>query len=348
MYLVTSRFFYFSATSFLHFYDNKLSGKQHFSFEKEKRKMSNKNPHIIFNPASAGGKTAKKKEEILSLLKLFWNANYTFEVVDDPVLAEFKVRQAIMGGTELIIAVGGDGTIQHIVNGFFKNGEIMNSNCCLGIINSGTGQGLAQSLGLPDSIVQQMEIINSGSTRKIDLGKITINGKKLVKYFVNELQLGIGASVVKNVSSKLKRNGGKYAFALGTLRTILNSKPSRIKITLNDSVRINDKLTGVVISNGAYTGGGMQLTPHAKLNDGYLDVLIMSDMSVLNKIIEFPKIYSSNHLSSQYFKYIQVEKINIENESDLLEADGELYNGIDLIVEVVPSVLNIFSQLKVN
>lgn len=310
--------------------------------------MFNKNPYIIFNPASAGGKTAKKKKEILSLLNLFWNTNYNFEVVADPVLAEFKVRKAILDGAELIIAVGGDGTIQHIVNGFFTNGEIINSNCCLGIISCGTGQGLAQSLGLPDSIMQQLKIINNGDAIKIDLGKVTFNGKKSVKYFVNELQLGIGASVVKNVSPRLKRSGGRYAFALGTLRTILISKPSRVKITLNDSVYINDKLTGVVISNGAYTGGGMQLTPQAKLNDGHLDVLIMSEMSVLNKIIEFPKIYSSNHLCSKYFKYIQAEKIKIENESDLLEADGELYNGIDLTVEVVPSVLNVFSHSKVN
>lgn len=310
--------------------------------------MFNKNPYIIFNPASAGGKTAKKKEEILALLNLFWNTNFNFEVVADPVLAEFKVRKAILDGAELIIAVGGDGTIQHIVNGFFTNGEIINSNCCLGIISCGTGQGLAQSLGLPDSIMQQLKIINNGDAIKIDLGKVTFNGKKSVKYFVNELQLGIGASVVKNVSPRLKRSGGRYAFALGTLRTILISKPSRVKITLNDSVYINDKLTGVVISNGAYTGGGMQLTPQAKLNDGHLDVLIMSEMSVLNKIIEFPKIYSSNHLCSKYFKYIQAEKIKIENESDLLEADGELYNGIDLTVEVVPSVLNVFSHSKVN
>ena len=310
--------------------------------------MFNKNPYIIFNPASAGGKTAKKKEEILSLLNLFWNTNYNFEVVADPLLAEFKVRKAILDGAEIIIAVGGDGTIQHIVNGFFTNGEIINSNCCLGIISCGTGQGLAQSLGLPDSIMQQLKIINNGDAIKIDLGKVTFNGKEYVKYFVNELQFGIGASVVKNVSPKLKRSGGRYAFALGTLRTILHSKPSRIKITLNDSVYINDILTGVVISNGAYTGGGMQLTPHAKLNDGQLDVLVMSDMSALNKIIEFPKIYSSNQLRSKYFKYMQAEKVKIENESDLLEADGELYNGIDLIVEVVPSVLNVFSNSKVN
>ena len=228
--------------------------------------------HIIFNPASAGGRTWKRRKLIVSEIRKCWD-DFIIEYTEKPGDAIAKTRHAIASGRNLLVAVGGDGTIHEVVNGFYTDGKMVNPDCTLGVINSGTGQGFAQSIELPKDIRRQFEVIKQVNIGKTDLGRITLSSGEH-SYFINEFQIGIGGEVVKNVSENHKKLTGRFAFGFGVLKVIRSINPRYYSLVLDNNQIINDELTGIVISNGRYTGGGMRLTPDAVLNDGYLDILL--------------------------------------------------------------------------
>ena len=304
--------------------------------------MKNRRPYIIFNSFSSGGKTSGRVRNILDHIKFFWD-DFKFFITQDPVHAESIVRFLITNGAELIIAVGGDGTIQSVVNGFFENDNLINKDCALGIISSGTGQGFAQSLSIPNQTKQQIELIKENRTTCIDVGKIHFNNGNKSRYFINELQAGIGGAVVKNVSVKLKKYGGKFSFGIGTLTTVFKCKPETMYLIIDDK-RVIKNLLGIVVSNGRYTGGGMQLTPNASLDDGLFDVLFIPAMSYMKRLREFPKIYSAKHIASEGFECFRAKKIKLFNiNGSFLEADGELISEKCNLIEIVPKCVKVCS-----
>lgn len=307
--------------------------------------MSALRVHIIFNPASAGGRTWKKRKLIFSEIKTCWD-DFIIEYTEGPGDAVFKTRQAIKSGRNLIVVVGGDGTINEVVNGFHNNGNVINPECRLAVINSGTGQGFAQSLGLPKNIRQQFKEIKELQAEKTDTGKITFYSGRH-SYFINEFQAGIGGAVVNSVSAGNKKLTGSYTFGFGVLKVIKNFNPGYYSLQLDNGLIINDELTGIVISNGNYTGGGMQLTPDAKLNDGYLDVLLIPALTRKEMVSVFPHIYSGQHLKDKRFRCYKIKSLTfLVAENVKSEADGETLNELPLKVEVIPSSLRIIQPCK--
>ena len=171
--------------------------------------------NVIFNPTAGGGLANKLRSKILAgIIRRFGN-NYTLTETHFVGEATMLSRNAIANGTGLIIAIGGDGTIQEVVNGFFNDGMFINPQCELGIIDCGTGSGLTQSLNLPASLENQIDLICEEKTCAIDVGRIIYcnhESKREPRIFVSECQLGIGSAVVEGVQSKHKRFGGAFAF----------------------------------------------------------------------------------------------------------------------------------------
>ncbi len=302
--------------------------------------MSALKVHIIFNPASAGGRTWKRRNLIFSEIRKCWD-DFIIEYTDRPGDAVAKTRHAIASGRDLLIAVGGDGTIREVVNGFYTDGKMVNPDCALAVINSGTGQGFAQSIGLPKDIRGQFEVIKQINVGKTDLGRITLlSGKH--SYFINEFQIGIGGEVVKNVSECHKKLTGSFAFGFGVLKVIQSINPRYYSLVLDNNQIINDELTGIVVSNGKYTGGGMRLTPDAVLDDGYLDILLIPALTKKEMLSVFPGIYSGRHLLDSRFRCYKIKSLSISYTGNIqAEADGEILDDLPVKVEVLPLSLNI-------
>ena len=302
--------------------------------------MSAFRTHIIINPVSAGGKTWRRRELILSEIRKCWD-DFIIEYTEKPGDAVAKTRQAIMSGRNLIVAVGGDGTFREVVNGFYDNGRMINPECTLAIISSGTGQGFAQSLGYPKEIDKQFEVIKNLKVQKTDIGRINfLTGGH--SYFINEFQTGIGGEVVKNVGKDSKKRMGGFAFGLGVLKVINGFNPGYYSVQIDENLKVEEELTGVVVSNGNYTGGGMQLTPDASLDDGYLDVLLIPALTKKEMFTVFPRIYSGRHLNDKRFRCHKVKSLSFTFEKHVnYEADGELLKESAYKVEVMPSALNI-------
>lgn len=309
--------------------------------------MSSPRTHVILNPASAGGKTGKRQAQILKALERRLGGNYSLCVTKEPLEAGVSARRAITEGSELIVTIGGDGTIQEAVNGFFSDGYLINPACQLGIINSGTGGGLAQSLGLPKTIEGQLEVICNGQSRPMDVGRVIFcheNGERMERFFVNECQAGIGGAVVKRVGSKQKWVGGRLAFGSGALKMALRHQAQPMTVVIDRAFEITEPLIGVVIANGAYTGGGMNLAPRASVDDGFLDILLIHEQSKSQRLWNFPKIYLGRHIPSPKFSYYQAKQITVtSSESVPLEADGELLGSLPCTVDVLPAALGVRS-----
>ncbi len=311
----------------------------------ESKKGKIERTHVIINPVSAGGKTGARQSEILSALDRKIGNRYSLCVTSRPLEAGFSARNAIMDGSELIITIGGDGTIQETVNGFFSDGRLINPSCHLGIIDSGTGHGFAQSLGLPAGLDEQLEAIHRGEIRSIDLGRATFSGdygERREHYFVNECQAGIGGEVVNLVRSKHKRMGGFVAFGAITLISALRYPSQTMSVEIDGTTGITERFIGVVIGNGSYMAGGMNLIPQARVDDGLFDILFMHDQSTLQRLWNFPKIYSGRHLTSPKFSCLRGRRVTLSSSENVtFEADGEFLGSLPCSIDMLPAILKV-------
>ena len=300
--------------------------------------------HIVFNPAAAGGKAGENKNRILSELSGQFGNKFEFSVTLSGIDAERIAKEAAESGYDVIIAVGGDGTVNQVVNGILQSSGHRSSQTKLGIISFGTGKGFSQSLGLPKDIASQIKLIKNDVSRFVDIGKINFEGKDSVRYFINELQFGIGGKVNESISPLTKKMLGRFAFGFEAVKTLLNYKASEIKIEL-EQISETKNVIGVIIANGSYTGGGMKLTPAARLNDGLFDVLIIEDMPLTARFNSFSKIYSGRHIGLPAFKLFRTRELRFSYGNGLsVESDGELIHGKCISSEVIPSALSIISN----
>lgn len=312
--------------------------------------MLHHRPAVILNPVSAGGKTHRNLEAIVQAIQKRIGDGFDLEITRVPRDATILAAEAVIDGCELIIAVGGDGTIQEVVNGLLAQDK--GRHCRLGIINSGTGHGFAQSLGLPNSFDEQVDVALYGSTSKVDVGRVTFldhEGVCGARYFINECQLGIGGVVAQRVQRSHKMLGGKLGFGLGTIETALFHPNQFITYKVDGASNISATLTGIAIANGAFTAGGMNLAPKACVDDGWLNLLLMQEMSFGERLRSFPKIYSGRHIRLNKFKYQKMRSISIDSpEKVLVEADGELLGTTPCTIEIVPALLNVQCALERN
>ena len=306
--------------------------------------MSNCKIHIVINPASAGRKTGNNKNRILTELKSQIGNGFNFSETRMKDDATKITREVISNGCEVVIAVGGDGTVNEVVNGFFDNGKIINPDVKLGIISFGTGQGFAQSIGLPLDLSTQIQIIKNDKAELIDIGKVHFKNNNPSKYFINEFQFGIGGTLNKNISNFTKKVLGRFAFGFEAVKTLMYYQANDLQMIINDEVH-NEKIIGLVISNGAFTGGGMRLTPYSLNNDGMLDVLLIKDMPLPDRLISFSKVYSGKHIDREAFQLFKTKKIELRyNNSLAVSADGEIISDKCVSAEVIPSILKVISN----
>jgi len=308
------------------------------------------NPSIIINPTAGRGYAARIEQRLMSAINKRFSSNYSLSITSKQGDAVIAARGAVESGTSCIIVVGGDGTVNEVINGVMESKRPLKDDFALGLVNCGTGGGLAQTLHLPASPEKQLEIICHQSSIAIDVGRIQFldgKGTEHSRYFVSECQMGIGGAVVAGVGSIHKYFGGTLAFGSVALITALSLKAPEITMQIDNNTGVTEKLIGVVIGNGVYCGGGMKLTPFAELNDGIFDVLRIHDMPVFTRVWNFPKIYTGKHIHSPHFSITRGRKIVIDsNEPVLIEADGELLGSVPCEIEVIPGALRVKCDIQ--
>jgi YegS/Rv2252/BmrU family lipid kinase len=307
--------------------------------------MKTRYVNIIINPTAGHGKARRVAQTLLQKLKSSsdFELNITFtRWKNDAMLV---TRGAIRDGASMIIVVGGDGTINEVVNGFFADGKPLNPFCELGVINCGTGGGYARTLKLPHSTEEQIEQLLQPGSIELDLGHIGYQDNKahsVSRLFVNECQIGIGSKVASVVGKKSKIFGGTIAFGLAATAIAMFMKPLKLSIGFDNEAFQELRLIGLVVGNGTECAGGMKLTPDAKLNDGFFDVLSMNDMKVTDRMLNLSKVYSGRHILSPYFSIKRCKKLQIRSDIEIsLESDGEMLGNSPFNIEILPSAIRV-------
>lgn len=301
-------------------------------------------PFFIVNPVSANGRTAHNWIDIQNKLKVR-EMDYDFYVTQAPMEATLETRRALDKGYTTIVAVGGDGTLNEVVNGFFRHGEYINPHAHLGIISSGTGSDFVRTFGITHDFNLGLDAIRRNETRLIDIGHVAYTTQYRTRderYFINVAGFGIDGEIVDRVNRSSKRWGGFASFLMSTIFGILTFQNKKVALTLDDNLIYVGGIICAVAANGRYIGSGMNIAPNAICDDGLFDVIIVEDMSKIGLLFALPGLYHGTHLTNSHCRSYRGKHLVANTvENVLLDVDGEQPGFLDAEFSILPRAIHL-------
>lgn len=308
---------------------------------------------VILNPASGNGKTGR----LWSQMKHQLRENIgDFDVFFTRAIRDATVhtyQSLTRDGYEHIIAIGGDGTLNEVINGFFMNDLPVRPGSVVSFIPSGTGSDIIRSLQIPEdypTAITQLASRITASPRKIDIGKLSfirLNNQPFTMYFVNIASCGVSGIVVRHINraSFLKRLGGRVAFFLAAAGALAQYNNVKVRMVIDNSIVREQNIRTVAIANGQYFGSGMNIAPYAQPDDGVFDVVIVGDVSRLESLWKLPQLYDGSHRNDPKVEIVRGKTITIEpiNQKTLyLDVDGEAPGKAPATFEILPRILPVW------
>jgi len=296
---------------------------------------------VIVNPAAGAGKTGRLWPRIMGLFKGH-GLRFEHDITEAPGHAIELARAAANDGYDMVISVGGDGTINEIVNGLYASGNI--KHALLGIVSTGTGGDYVRTAGIPRKFEDACQRFIEPKKRTVDLGIVEYakNGGREERLFVNFAGMGFDAEIVRRTTQQFKALGALPSYLLGTLATLVSYTNKKISLVV-DGVEEEKRVCTVIMNNGKYGGGGMFTAPNADLDDGLLDVLIVGDLSKPDLLRSLPRIYKGTHLTHPKVNLKKAKQIEVKSLGGRmhLQADGELLGEVPARFRILPAALNI-------
>jgi YegS/Rv2252/BmrU family lipid kinase len=303
--------------------------------------------YLIINPHSANGQTGRRWPELEAQVgKAIGDFGRAF--TEGPMHACRLAREAIHKGYECIVAVGGDGTVNEVVNGFFEGGRVLNPAAALGLIARGTGGDFRRTFGWALDVGSAVARLGTEETQPFDVGEVQFmdhQGQPATRYFANISSFGASGLVVKTVNESSKALGGKLSFMLGSVRALLKYRDQRVRLTCDDRPAEELPITTVAVANGKYFGGGMQVAPHADTRDGLFHVTIWSGYGLKDFALKQKSIYSGQHLTWSGTRTLECKTFSAEPAEGqgevLLDVDGEQPGHLPCRMRVLPSAIRL-------
>jgi YegS/Rv2252/BmrU family lipid kinase len=298
---------------------------------------------VIVNPNAGNGKGKKDWDKISDLLN---NAGLSFDVAftERKGHAINLTLEALSLGFRKIVTVGGDGTLNEVVNGVFTNKTCATAEIVLASIPVGTGNDWGRMFGIPLNYEKAINIIINNKTLLHDIGTISFyNGtEKETRYFINIAGLGFEAVVVRKTNiQKDKGHGGKLIYFYNLLTSLLSYKNTRAEITIDGEITHADVFS-LNVGNGRYCGGGMRQTPRAVPTDGWLDVTIINGMGKFEIIRNLRILYNGRILQHPKIDGYKCKNIKVSSAAAMYaEADGESLGQTPAEFGIIPDALKI-------
>jgi YegS/Rv2252/BmrU family lipid kinase len=302
--------------------------------------------HAVVNPTSGNGRAGRQWE---SIAKQLASSGYLVEAQFTRAAGHATeiARQWAADGAEIIVAVGGDGTVNEIINGLVDNDRLVNETTKLALIPCGTGRDLARTLGTQD-VEQTLTALQQDSWRHIDLGRIRFQqetgGRTISRYFANVADLGLGAATAARINRSSKRLGGFVSYLSGAVRTISTFKGDQVGLMVDGVPAYAGNAHMIVFANGRYFAGGMHIAPSASLSDGSFDIFVLKDVSKATLLTGLlPRVYLGKHLGHSGVLHLRGSQAIVETSHSLpVEMDGEQPGVAPVQVEIVRGVLPVF------
>jgi diacylglycerol kinase (ATP) len=281
---------------------------------------------MIVNPASDSGRTARAWQAIAAGAKSR-GLECDVRLTERSGHATELTRQALREGAALIVAVGGDGTVSEVANGFFDGNQAVNPDAELAVVCRGSGCDFIRTFGISKKTDKALDVAAGSKVRTIDVGVARFtgpDGKPTERYFVNVASAGMTGFAAEKANRSSKRLGATITFAWVGLTTLIAYTNKRMKVTIDDTQR-ELVSNNVIVANCKSWAGGMKILPMAEPDDGELDVLVWGDISKTDLVLTLPKLYRGTHIKHRKASISRAREVTVEPEQPLpIELDGEL------------------------
>src|SRR5256714_672523 len=256
---------------------------------------------IILNPLA--GK-ARDLDDIVARLAELPGAE--IRLTNRPGSAARFAKTALRNGRKLIVAAGGDGTLNEVINGIGENsGDVR-----VGLIPLGTGNDFARSIGVPPDVDAAIDLIRAGETRAVDLVRVTSDE---VRYFVNVSAGGFSGLVDEKLTPEMKKTWGPLAYLRSAAAALPELRGYRTTLAFDDGESLMEELYNVVVANGRYVGAGTLIAPEASVDDGLLDIVLIPQRSATELAVLAGQVGMGTHLSSGPNVFRRAAKLTVNS-----------------------------------
>lgn len=283
---------------------------------------------VILNP-SAGSIS-----DLDSVLKQIAQLpNVEISTTTKPGSAARFARTAIRKGCDMIVAAGGDGTLNEVINGIREDlGEAR-----VGLLPLGTGNDFARTIGMPTNLDEALDVIRAGESRAIDLVRVTSDE---VRYFVNVSAGGFSGLVNEKLTPELKKTWGPLAYLRSAAAALPDLRAYRTTLAFDNTDSLRLDLYNVVVANGRYVAGGTMIAPEAAIDDGLLDIILIQKRSAPELALLAAQVALGAHLTSDAIVFRRAASVTVNSKPGMwFNVDGELVGNEPARFEILPRAL---------
>lgn len=285
---------------------------------------------VILNPQAG---SAGDVETVKAALRRLGQID--FYTTAHPGAALQRARRALEDGCELVVAAGGDGTINEVVNGLSANWQ----QARLGIIPLGTGNDFVRTINVPTDLDAALEVLAAEQTRGLDVVCVTSDQ---TRYFINVSAGGFSGLVDERLDAQMKRMWGPLAYLRSAAAALPNLTDYHTCISFNDEPAIDTKTYNIVVANARYVAGGIPIAPQAEPDDGEVDVMIIPTASMPQLALLVPQILLGQHVNNELLMFRRAHKLRVDSQPPMwFNADGELVGNEPATFEVLPRTLRV-------
>jgi YegS/Rv2252/BmrU family lipid kinase len=256
-------------------------------------------------------------------------------------------REGLREGFARVVAVGGDGTLNEVVNGFFdpESRDAVNPQAVLGMLPSGTGGDFRKTAGIPLHHAAACALLARGDVRTIDAGRIDYHGGGAPgpRWFVNIADCGIGGDVVHRVNRSRKSAGGTATFLYHSLAALMTFGHRLVRVDVDGAVT-EGPMQNVVVANAQYFGGGMRIAPEARHDDGLFDVVMLFDMGRRRALSGIGSLYRGRHVGRPGVSTTRGRVVTVtplEQRPVLFDVEGEQVGRAPATLTCLPGALRL-------
>ncbi len=287
---------------------------------------------VVLNPVAGGGKSLGLLPKINAELKKLGRP-YHIYVTKAPGDGLQAARRFATEGASLLLSVGGDGTLNEVVNGILESG----ARVPFGLVSAGHGGDFARTVGTPKKVELAIQRACSGESRAIDAGRATFDDGSS-RAFINVAGIGFDALVAQK-AQKTRLPGATLPYVSAAVSTLATFKNIMVRIDADGKIT-DTKAVFVQIANAKFMGGGFMIAPDAEIADGELHLAVVGDLGKADLLKTLPSVYSGKHVKHPKFFQYPARRIRIETiETARVQVDGEMLGAAPVTFTVEPGAL---------
>jgi len=303
---------------------------------------------VILNPTAGHGNGLRVFPEIQRLMEAS-GLDFTMVQSNQPGNTIPLAKQGALDGYDVIVAAGGDGTVNEVVNGMLQARGVGQTHPTLGVLAAGRGNDFAGSASIPETMEDGVRALVDDQRKRVDIGRVTAEKCPQGRYFANCVGVGFDTIVGLQVA-KMPRWGGYYSYLVAVLKTaFLDNTQPLAKITLDDEI-VTQRSLMISIMNGVRLGGGFYTAPDSKMDDGLLDLCVVKSAPTRRVLALLPHFLKGTQASQPEVRMLRSRTVKIESQDGALmtQTDGEVIStgGREVQVELLPGEIEIVYRPK--